>query len=83
MQNFGLRDVSVPPTVPEYATIAGAFAWNLVVKEAKVKDGETMMVGTESIRTRVQIVEIPETPESSGFYNRFGMWQLLPATSVH
>ncbi|SOY70904.1 hypothetical protein [Cupriavidus taiwanensis] len=83
LQNFGLKDVSVPSTVPDCTTVAGAFAWHLVVKEVKVKAGESMMVGTKSSRSRVRIVESAVVPEGSMFDNRFGTWQLLPATSVH
>ncbi|MFS8974469.1 hypothetical protein PO002_08140 [Cupriavidus necator] len=83
MQNFGLKDVSVPSNVPDCTTVAGAFAWHLVVKEVKVNSGETMMVGTKSSSSRVRIVESEVVPEGSMFYNRFGTWQLLPATSVH
>ncbi|WP_340527049.1 hypothetical protein [Cupriavidus necator] len=83
MQNFGLKDVVVPANVPDCTAVAGAFAWHLVVKEAKVTAGQTMMVGTKSSSSHVRIVASAAVPAGAMFHNRFGAWQLLAATRVH
>lgn len=79
LQSFGMRDVKVPSSVPDYTRIAGMFARHLVVKQAVFNPGTMIRISNNSKPSHIRITQSEAIPEGSPLDNRFGTWQLVPA----
>lgn len=83
MHNFGLKEVCAPSSVPDRATVVGLITRHLLVKGACITGGQTISIGTQSIRYRFCDVRTVEAPDGTLIQHHVGAWKLERVDGMH
>ena len=83
MHNFGMKDVRMPPGVPNAAKLASLFTWYLFSEEPDILPGHTFSAAPDAPKFRVEEATPILYPSGALFSNEFGTWQLVPIGMHH